>query len=216
MPYCIQCGVQNPDNAKYCSNCGTAIITTPTAQTIPAPQTQSIPEVQKPQMHQQTEPLPTQVPAANPASEIPTQQSGKNENFRRPATWGAILVIIGFFLPWERGYYSLSGLGIIKELDNIAYSLTNEDSTAGPVKTIITILICSIPVAALLFLITTVFSSKISVFAKVIRLIPFIFCILYMLLGVIGGATVSLATMGIGLIISLLGGACMLFLKKEY
>ena len=49
MPFCTACGRQNPDDARFCSQCGTRLVTAdadPAAPSVPeTPPTQSTPEV---------------------------------------------------------------------------------------------------------------------------------------------------------------------------
>lgn len=119
MPYCIHCGTQNPDVAKFCSNCGAAIVT---AQVVPSPKEESKPQpksethdpvavihspMQQPvqqqiqESNQQTIPLKP-IAAAEPKTPITPSTSidtNMNRAVRYVATWGALFVVVGFFFP---------------------------------------------------------------------------------------------------------------------
>jgi pSer/pThr/pTyr-binding forkhead associated (FHA) protein len=41
MPFCTACGRQNPDDARFCSQCGTRLVTAPAPEQPPAPEVPS-------------------------------------------------------------------------------------------------------------------------------------------------------------------------------
>lgn len=96
MIYCPHCGKGIPDQSKFCTFCGTAIAANQSVSDIP------------PQPVVNPTPPPVQQQYVNPA---PAQQfvrpqpvTSKNEFYKNAGFWGAILTVIGFFLPYVNGY----------------------------------------------------------------------------------------------------------------
>ena len=130
MIYCLNCGKGIPDTSKFCTFCGTAIKSADTQQpdnTPPVseqfvnptpPEQQFVPPTPPPQQFVPTTPPPQQFvnptpppppPHASPQQPFVQQYAGttgvmKNEFYKNAGFWGAVLTLIGFFLPYVTGY----------------------------------------------------------------------------------------------------------------
>jgi hypothetical protein len=195
MPYCIQCGSFNPDSARFCNHCGNKIISTD-VNTSTTPDLQQTPDVQsqtyaRAALSRNTYPATTAIKAPG------------NENFKSPALYGSLLVLIGFFLPWfpnYSGYYNsptINGTGFVKSFIAAMSQLNNEGANVA--GTIFSVLIYLIPICAALFFINALLSAKINGLVRLMRYIPFLVFLLFILLIIIASTSQGSAPVSVDL-----------------
>jgi hypothetical protein len=238
MPFCIHCGYQNPEVAKFCSSCGQAIAlqsqapdanktVSPVVETTKLPEQQShaTTPVVKPESPVTTElatppPVTSTNQAQSPVSSPGTSPAVTNPLFETPAFWGAVLVLIGFFLPWvsNRSYFvqseTLNGAGFAKTFMGL---MASQDQDI--VGIIFEVLLFLMPAASAYIIFDVIFKKRISKLSKIVRFIPFsvyVLCVILIIISVAnGGDKPDITQFKIGLILSILGAGCMLFLKKD-
>lgn len=131
MIYCLNCGKGIPDQSKFCTFCGAATATEDTkpsetnTPTVPEqstnpippppqfvstpPQQQYIPPTQIPPQYSNPTPRPVQQYAT--ATSTTVVEPAKNEFYKNVGFWGAMLALVGFFLPYtslsEASFYYL-------------------------------------------------------------------------------------------------------------
>ena len=93
MIYCSNCGKSIPDDSKFCTYCGTAILAANPQESTPA------------------NAAPVQSQSAAPVKQ--NTFDTKNAFYSNPGFWGALLLLAGFFLPFyhelvDNTDYSLS------------------------------------------------------------------------------------------------------------
>ena len=202
MLYCSNCGKPIPDESKFCSYCGTA---RPVAGT-PNPE-----QAQPPPSSQPVQP----VPSATQNPQVVTTVSGTTQPAAKPATgvfafnnvgfWGAIMLLVGFFLPFYQTYYGTISL---------SQMATSADNNAGR------ILLFLLPVSAAILIIqglTYAFPPIIHNIAKILPLLLIVFT-----LGAIiredetgGSLEVFFQIAQIGVYLTLLGSLLMLFFRRK-
>ena len=233
MPYCIQCGALNPDVAKFCSSCGAAMTTGNASSSRTPMQQQTQPTVMSPAAiaHQQT--VRTQSSIAqeqntNPISQVQVPATNQRLSVLRaavshPATGGALLVLIGFVLPWA-GYtdyyssYSINGFAFAKQF--MAQSSLYGDEGVKVIASLIGISLYVVSAAAGFFLLSIVLDPKINGLARLVRFVPFLVFVGIILLIAIASASTgqkmgSLGGMKIGLYMCFAGSFLMLFLGRR-
>ncbi len=197
MIYCLNCGKGIPDESNFCTFCGTAIPhmdpQKPDASTLP------------PAYRQET--------AIKPS---PTAPHGvKNEFYKNAGFWGAVITLVGFFLPWtSTGFASLSLLDTMRLITQV-----------GDQYTLFWLLLL-FPVCGLLLIVNS-FTNKISSglvgFCKVIPFILFlVLCIIsfaFREYAIIPTGSYDLKSafdiIGIGMWAIVMGSLLMLFYKTS-
>lgn len=218
MPYCIHCGNHNPDSAKFCSQCGKTI-----ANNDANPSSQS--QVRQVQQNTQAESYAHAALSRNqnPVATTTTYRPSGNQNFRSPALYGSLLVLIGFFLPWfpNYSYYynspTINGTGFVK---SFIAAMNQQDDAAKAIGTIFTILIYLIPICAGLFFINAILSSRISGLVRLMRYIPFLVFLLFVILIIIAstaqGVSPSFIGFRIGIYMCMVGSVVMLSMRRTF
>jgi len=224
MPYCIHCGALNPDVAKFCSSCGKPFATSSVQA---APQQQQTAQ----QLAQQALTTQSSVPQQQNINSIrPVQAPATNRSISiaktatHPATGGALLVLIGFFLPWAAGYYdyytsySMNGFTFAKQF--MAQSTLYGDEGVKVIGTLIGISLYIIVAAAGFFLLSSILDPGINGLARLVRFVPFLVFAAIILLIIIASAATkqtmgSLSGMKIGLYMCFVGSFLMLFLNRR-
>ena len=233
MPYCIQCGALNPDVAKFCSSCGAAMTTGNTSSSRPPMQQQTQPTGTSPAAiaHQQT--MRSQSPIVQqqntntvPQMQVPATNQGTSvvrAAMSHPATGGALLVLIGFVLPWAAytdyyRSYSINGFAFAKQF--MAQSSLYGDEGVKVVASLIGISLYVVAAAGGFFLLSFVLDPKINGLARLVRFVPFLVFVGIILLIAIASASTgqkmgSLTGMKIGLYMCFAGSFLMLFLGRR-
>lgn len=236
MPYCIQCGALNPDVAKFCSSCGAAMTTSNTSSSEPPRQQQAQKTVTNPaatalQQTVKTQAPVVQQPYTNPIP--PAQAPPSNQRLSviraaasHPATGGALLVLIGFFLPWA-AYYdytydytpsSINGFTFAKQF--MAQSAFYKEDGVKAIATLIGISLYIVVAAAGFFLLSSILDPKINGLTRLVRFVPFlVFAGIILLIAIASASTgqkmASLSGMKIGLYLCFAGSFLMLFLSRR-
>lgn len=131
MIYCLNCGKGIPDQSKFCTFCGTPTAQVdPQNPGVATPYTTSQPDIPVEQQPVNPVPPPPQFRSTPPpppqqfvtpnyqagqqqqyVAPTPAQQyvrtqpvTTKNEFYKNVGFWGALLTVIGFFLPYVNGY----------------------------------------------------------------------------------------------------------------
>jgi hypothetical protein len=112
MIYCLNCGKGIPDQSKFCTFCGTAVaanadqpnVTSQTTQPAQQANISSQPSQPSQQYVNPAPPVQQQVQPNPPVQQYVTSQplTTKNEFYKNAGFWGAVLTLLGFFLPYER------------------------------------------------------------------------------------------------------------------
>jgi Na+/alanine symporter len=200
MIYCSNCGKPIPDENKFCTNCGAA---RPVAGSQTADQKEPVKpaaaETQKPIVITTTTVTETPQPAARPTTGV------KNAFYNNVGFWGAVFLLIGFFLPFYKTIMSTISLS------NMA---TGADSNAGR------ILLLLLPISAIILIIqglTYAFHPLIQNIAKILPLLLMIFCLGALMredeTGRSLGSFFEIAQ--IGAYLTLLGSLLILFFKRK-
>lgn len=220
MPYCIQCGALNPDVAKFCSSCGSAM----TTSRVSSSQTQSQQQGQQPE---RTQASVAYQQTTNQAPSTPVRTTHQPVSLVKtathPATWGAVLILVGFFLPWS-GYYdyytssSINGFSFAKQF--MAQSTLYNNEGVRFIGVIISISLYIVLAAAAFFLLSNLIDPGISGLARLVRFLPFLVFAGIILLFIIASAATqqklgSLSGMKIGLYMCFAGSFLMLFLRRR-
>ena len=236
MPYCIQCGALNPDVAKFCSNCGGAMTKGNAPLTQPTKQQQTQQNVTSPAAIAHQQMIATQTPAVPqqnnnpiPAVQVPPSNqrlTGVRAALSHPATFGALLVILGFVLPWA-AYYdytydytssSINGFTFAKQF--MAQSALYGNEEVKVVASLIGISLYVIVAAAGFFLLSIVLDPRINGLTRLVRFVPFlVFAGIILLIAIASASTGqkmgSLSGMKIGLYMCFAGSFFMLFLNRK-
>jgi zinc-ribbon domain len=244
MSFCIHCGTQNPDIAKFCSNCGQPVtktsapdISKTAAPSSAAPNTLTTQSSSSADIAANKEsgesgtrvpvPPPPQTTSVNqsaPASPQPSTQLGANNPFLSlPAFWGSLLVVLGFFLPWmpNSSHWvnseNLSGAGFTKTLTETL--LRYDDGAYEVLGLLAAVIFYLMPASAAYFAFDILFNKRISKLSKIIRFIPIsVFLILFILIFLVlieVQGRVDYTRFKIGIILALGGAACMISLKRK-
>jgi len=158
MIYCKNCGKGIAEDSKFCTNCGAAVSAEPLTAPKDIPPS---PPLQSPA------PIP---PGIQPLPSFQSQADRKPNTFYSDAGfWGAILLLVGFFLPF---YTSLAGMHPVDiSLSEMASSADNK--IAG-------LLLFMVPLSAIVVIIHGLlrpFPPAIPNIFKILPLLLMVFCL---------------------------------------
>lgn len=227
MIYCSNCGKGIPDQSKFCTFCGTAIriadvqqpeINTPSEQ-------QYVPPTPPPQQfinptpaeQQYVPPTPTPIPQqyVNPAPPLAQQfahathtstTGAKNEFYKNVGFWGAVITLVGFFLPYVNGY------------DVSFYYLVSDIAPEKPELYLYLIF----PVSAAILIIQGLTGILPNFLVVIFKILPLLMLVLFAVgisknsseFGFMGDDIGSiLSKIGIGLYMTVIGTVLMLFFR---
>jgi hypothetical protein len=187
MIYCLNCGKGIPDQSKFCTFCGT-----------PVP----VVDPEKPNV---AEPQPTYRQPMN------VNATAKNEFYKNVGFWGAVITLVGFFLPYENiNYLSLYNL-------IIEYS---RESTAMYLYLIF-------PVSAIILIIQALSGALPKFLIVIFKILPVLLLILVLAaIAIIGSSFLNkgyqlnnndigfaLSSIGVGVYMTIVGIILMLFFR---
>ncbi len=199
MIYCSNCGQPFPDDNKFCVHCGTARPSLPVQKSDQA-------ESARPAVVETPKTVVVTTAVTNTSSSAPqTTATEKNNFIGNPGFWGAVMVMIGFFLPFYKtvlGEYSLSAMA------------TGGDNTAGR------ILLLLLPASAFVMIFQAFSQALHPMILNIARILPVL--LMVFALGAIMREDETGRSLGgffeiaqIGAYLTFLGALIMLFFKQK-
>jgi hypothetical protein len=201
MIFCSNCGKPIPDENKFCSNCGAP---RPVAET---PKQDPV-EAKQPVASSPVSAAPT---AAQAVVQNTAPKSSVNPNLflTNAGFWGAVLLLIGFFLPFYKAYIDTNLSDI-----SLATMAGGGDNTAGR------ILLYLLPVSAIILIIQAFIYPFPPIIANIAKILPLL--LMVFALGAIMREDETGKSVGtffeiaqIGVYLTLLGALLMLFFRRR-
>lgn len=211
MIYCSNCGKPIPDENKFCNSCGTAKpLVEPQKTDTVEPQKAEITEQQKSNV---AEAIKTATASANPAPQQPastvTKPGSNIAIFNNVGFWGALLLLIGFFLPFYKTIMDTNLTDI-----SLAKMAGGGDSAAGR------ILLFLLPASAIVLIIQAFYYPFHPLIANIAKILPLL--LMVFALGAIMREDETGRSVGsffeiaqIGVYVTLLGALLMLFFRRK-
>jgi hypothetical protein len=213
MIYCTNCGKAIPQESRFCTFCGASVpVVDPEKPNVANPSRVNPPNLQGSSAAPNYRSASTQT--------VTTSTDGKLEFYKNPGFYGALLLLIGFFLPWFSGATEVTGFSLLQ--------FYLESGMSGAIIFIVVLMV--LPLIGAVVVLIQSFSGALSGVSGLFKWLSFLSLAFFLTLLAIGlsdrsdnslgidiGDAESIVTaVGIGLWLSLVGCLIMLFNKRHH